>query len=374
MDPAERLQAQHGMNQHGMNHEQPSGETDPAADVVADLRPEAAGGDMPPLPERPIPLLLNPHAGSLFRSGLRKWLLAHDGYFRLITSDSPEQMQGQAHDLAEKGEPVIAAAGGDGTLKTAARGLLGSRSALGILPSGTMNVFARELGIGSRRFDLALRAMLSPRREEVDLFTINGEPFLQMAGFGLDARIVQLITPGMKRLFGAASHIFTALRVATEHHAVITLTLPGGEEIIGTQLILGNGKRYGGEARLFARASYNDGKLDAVMIQQESMGILMEIIASMMQHGGTNRNSSQSAQFCQLAEGVITAESKLAYQLDGDYAGTLRPTEEAVISRLPDTLRICVPEHPVPVTAIGRLMAHPAVTALRQRLARLREL
>ena len=351
MVPAERLQAQHGMNQHGMNHEQPSGETDPAADVVADLTPEAAGGDKPPLPEHPIPLLLNPHAGSLFRSGLRKWLLAHDGYFRLITSDSPEQMQGQARDLAEKGEPVIAAAGGDGTLKTAARGLL-----------------------GSRRFDLALRAMLSPRREEVDLFTINGEPFLQMAGFGLDARIVQLITPGMKRLFGAASHIFTALRVATEHHAVITLTLPGGEEIIGTQLILGNGKRYGGEARLFASAAYNDGKLDAVMIQQESMGILMEIIASMMQHGGTNRNSSQSAQFCQLAEGVITAESKLAYQLDGDYAGTLRPTEEAVISRLPDTLRICVPEYPVPVTAIGRLMAHPAVTALRQRLARLREL
>lgn len=335
---------------------------------------EVAGGAMPPLPEHPVPLLLNTRAGSLFRSGLRKWLSAHEGYFRLISSDSPEQMSRQALDLAERGEPVVAAAGGDGTLKTVARGLLGTPTALGILPSGTMNVFARELGIGSRRFDIALEAIMGQTRKKVDIFTVNGEPFLQMAGFGPDARVVELITPNMKRFLGAASHLITALRVATEHHAVITLALPGGEEIIGTQLILGNGKRYGGEARLFADAACDDGLLDAVMIQQESMGIVIEIISSMMQLGGTNRNTSQATQFCQLQEGVISAESKLAYQLDGDYVGTLRPTEEAIIAKLPSPLTVCAPEHPIPATAIGRILAHPAVIALKERLSRLRDI
>ncbi len=320
-----------------------------------------------------IPLLLNPRAGSLFRSGLKDWLRKNDEHFRLVPTASAEDLCTKARALAEAGEPIVAAAGGDGTLMNAATGLIGTGAALGILPCGTMNVFARELGIGSRRFDLALEAMQQGRLQEVDVFTVNGKPFLQMAGFGPDARVVQLITPGLKRHLGAAAHVVTAMQVAKEQHPTITLRLPDGEQLTGTQLILGNGKRYGGEAHLFAHACYDDGLIDAALFGQESTAILLEVINSMMKRGATERNVSDLTELRRFATATLTADGPLSYQLDGDYAGTLAEGETATISRLPERLRVCVLQHPVPTTPLGRLLAHPVVDTLRARLETLKE-
>lgn len=320
-----------------------------------------------------IPLLINPKAGSLFRSGLKAWLDSHRSDFRLVPTESAEDLTAKARMLAENGEPVVAAAGGDGTLMCAAQGLIGTQAALGILPCGTMNVFSRELGIGSRRFDTALAAMRGQVRQEVDIFTVNGKPFLQMAGFGPDASIIRRITPRMKRRLGAASHIVTGLQVAVEHHPIITVTLPDGEQVCGTQVILGNGKRYGGEGHLFANARYDDGLLDAAIIQLESTGILFEVISYMLMRGATERNTTDFTQLRQFDSCTITAEDTLDYQLDGDYAGTLKPGETAVITRESSPLRICVPEIPEPVTHFGRLMAHPVLETMRKQIERVKE-
>lgn len=320
-----------------------------------------------------VPLLINPKAGSLFRSGLKSWLDEHRTDFTIIPTDSAEDLTAKARELAEAGEPVVAAAGGDGTLMNAAQGLVGTQAALGILPCGTMNVFARELGIGSRRFDTALDAIKNGLRQEVDIFTVNGKPFLQMAGFGPDARIVKLITPRLKKNMGAAAHIITALKVAVEHHPIITVTLPDGEEVKGAQIIMGNGKRYGGEAHLFANARYDDGLLDAAIIHQESIPILFEIIGVMLQRGATRSNISEFTSLRTFESCVITAEGKLDYQLDGDFAGTIHPGESAVIRRMPHRLRVCVPKIPVPGTPIERLMAHPMIEAWRHLIRRAQE-
>ncbi len=315
-----------------------------------------------------IPLLLNPKAGSLFRSGLKDWLREHEEHFRFVETTSAADLTAQARALAESGEPIVAAAGGDGTLMNAATGLIGSGAALGILPCGTMNVFARELGIGSRRFDIALEAMLSGCTEEVDLFTINGQPFLQMASFGLDARIVQLITPELKQRLGAAAHVVTAMQVLKERAPLITLHLPDGEQLVGTELILGNGRRYGGEARLFADACYDDGLLDAAIFNQESPAILMEILNNMLQLGATEQNTTDITKLRRFESASVSADADLAWQLDGDYAGTLPAGERATIARLPERLRVCVPSEPVPTTPFARLMAHPTIEALMARL------
>lgn len=320
-----------------------------------------------------IPLLINPRAGSLFRSGLKGWLDANRESFDVRSTRDAEDLTRQARELAEAGEPIVAAAGGDGTLMCAAQGLIGSHTAMGILPCGTMNVFARELGIGSRRFDIALEAMQNGLQQEVDIFTVNGKPFLQMAGFGLDARIVKLITPGMKRHLGAAAHLVTALRVAVESHPIITVRLPDGEELCGTQVILGNGKRYGGEGHLFAHARYDDGKLDAAIIHQESMPILFEVLSCMLQRGGTQRNTGECTQLRTFERCEITAEGRLDYQLDGDYAGTILPGQTARIEKLPRRLRICIPREPIPVTLAGRIMSHPMVEAWKSRIQQMRQ-
>lgn len=316
------------------------------------------------------PLLINPKAGSLFRSGLKAWLDANRGAFRIIPTSDAGDLRDKARALAEAGEPVVAAAGGDGTLMCAAQGLVGTDTALGILPCGSMNVFAREMGIGSRRFDVALNAIENGIRREVDIFTVGGQPFLQMAGFGPDARIIQRITPGLKKHFGPAAHLITALKVAVESPPLITLTLPDGRTYTGTQVIMGNGRRYGGEALLFADAANDDGLLDAAVMHQESITVLFEVLGCMLQRGATQRNTSDFTELCSFETCTVSADGKLAYQLDGDYAGTLMPGETLTVARLPKRLRVCCPSNPVPASPVQRLMRHPLVEAWRSRLRR----
>lgn len=315
------------------------------------------------------PLLLNPKAGSLFRSGLNKWLEEHEGVFRPVATDSAEDAVVKAAQLAEAGEEVVVAAGGDGTLMNVARGLVGTDTALGILPCGTMNVFARELGIGSRNFDKALESIQGGLRKKVDIFAVNGTPFLQMAGFGPDARIIKLITPRLKRNLGALSHVVTALRVIPEHLADITLTTDEGQVYHGAQIIMGNGKRYGGEAHLFADAAIDDGLLDAAVVNRRSVEILIEVLFYMLKNGATQENTTAATELCRFRGCTITADRKLAYHLDGDYAGTLRPGETARIERLPRRLKVCVPTDPQYATPFDKLLNHP----LAEHLFRMRD-
>lgn len=322
----------------------------------------------------PTPLLINPKAGSLFRSGLKAWLDDHRDAFRAVPTKSAEDLTEKARELAESGEPVVAAAGGDGTLMGAARGIIGTGAALGILPCGTMNVLARELGIGSRKFNTALEAIKGDKRQDIDIFAVNGRPFLQVAGFGPDARAIELITPKLKKHMGAAAHVITGLKVAMERPPLITMTLPGGETIQGTQIIMGNGKRYGGEAHLFANASFDDGRLDAAIIDQESLGILFEVLGLIVSKGATKHNISDFTTLCRIKTCDITAEGRLPYHLDGDYAGTLEPGDVLHIERLPEKLTVCVPGICEPLTPLDRMMAHPMIMALREKLQALNEI
>ncbi len=289
-----------------------------------------------------IPLLFNPMAGSLHRSGLTTWLKEKREYFNFIETSSVADLRDQARALASHGEDVVAVAGGDGTLMEAAHGLMGSNTAMGVLPCGTMNVFAREIGVGSRRFDRALRAMQGEYRQYIDVFRVNEKPFIQLAGFGLDARVVQCITPWMKKRLGAFSHIIAAAKVSMEPPPRITVHLPSGEELNGSQIILGNGRRYGGEALLFAQAKLDDGMLDMAVIEHEGAGVIMEILSSMIIGGASEENVSDFTQLRRLDEFHISCDGKLAYQLDGDYAGTIVPGEIAHIRRSSQQLKVCV--------------------------------
>lgn len=322
----------------------------------------------------PTPLLINPKAGSLFRTGLNAWLEKNAGAFRLVPTESAEDLTAKARTLAESGEPVVAAAGGDGTLMCAAQGLVGTSSALGILPCGTMNVFARELGIGSRKFDVALAAIQGAGRQEVDIFAVNGRPFLQVAGFGPDARVIELITPRLKKHMGAAAHVVTGLKVAMERPPLITMTLPDGDTLRGSQIIMGNGKRYGGAAHLFAEAAYDDGKLDTAIIDQENLGIFFEVLGLIVSQGATKQNISDFTALRRIKCCEISADAPLSYHLDGDYAGTLQPGDTLKVERLPHKLNVCVPENMEQQSPFDRMMAHPMVAFLREKLLEFNEL
>ncbi|THF55027.1 diacylglycerol/lipid kinase family protein [Ollibium composti] len=93
--------------------------------------------------------------------------------------------------VSRRSVDVVLAGGGDGTISTAATRLMGKKKALAILPAGTMNLFARGLGI-PQTLDGAVEAFATGKVKAVDIATANGEPFVHQFSIGMHARMVQL--------------------------------------------------------------------------------------------------------------------------------------------------------------------------------------
>jgi len=92
---------------------------------------------------------------------------------------------------ARRGIDVVLAGGGDGTISTAASLLMGKKKALAVLPAGTMNLFARSLGI-PQTLDGAVKAFAAGEVRAVDMASANGKPFVHQFSIGMHARMVQL--------------------------------------------------------------------------------------------------------------------------------------------------------------------------------------
>ncbi len=162
--------------------------------------------------------------------------------------------------------------GGDGTINEVVNGLAGSQVAMGVLPGGTGNTWARGLGLPRRspmhwqRLRDSVEALLRGSTRKVDLGRINDRYFLQWAGLGLDADVAYAMEPrsrGQKRL-GAAAYVVAGL--ATAFHMVGTRTrIHIDDDRIYRRCILvviSNSRLYGGGVLMTSGARLDDGLLD----------------------------------------------------------------------------------------------------------------
>lgn len=283
-----------------------------------------------------IPLFFNNTARSARAGRFRRWLDGHRDLFDVIEPDSREDMLNHLAVQANSGAPVVAVAGGDGTLGIAARALCNTDTALAPFPAGTMNVFSREIGL-RQNFDHALHILNGGRSRNVDLFAFNGRPFLQMAGIGADARAVQLTTWEMKKKWKAFAYVIAGVRAFAERQPRLTLTTDDGQVLEGSSIIFGNGRRYGGPLHFFAEAGNDDGLLDAVVFHKSPPSILGEFLKAAVQ-GGFHSRRYGHFEYVRMTGGTVTATEQAACELDGDYAGTapVRITRQG-------TLKVLVP-------------------------------
>src|SRR6478609_2251242 len=147
------------------------------------------------------PVIFNPKARSQKGGRVLKFLMSHANRFALYATNHA----GEAKDLAAR-----FAAGGDGTLNEVVSGLAGSKTLLGVLPAGTMNVFAREMGIPFDSLERAFGVIERGFVQEVDLFEANGSPFVQMAGVGFDAHVIEETTWELKKKLGPLAYLVAA--------------------------------------------------------------------------------------------------------------------------------------------------------------------
>src|ERR1700737_4114823 len=130
----------------------------------------------------------------------------------------PTTRTGGAEAMARRGVQEgfekIVAAGGDGTINEVVNGLAGTGTTLGLLPIGTMNVFATELGLPVHDLEVCWKIVKGDSTRAVDLPKANQKFFVQLAGVGLDAQVVKETSSQLKRNFAPVSYLISAVQIA----------------------------------------------------------------------------------------------------------------------------------------------------------------
>jgi len=292
---------------------------------------------------RRYPLIFNPKARSQRGRRVLRFLMDHAVDFALYATRSAEEAGELAAKFATDGEPVVVAAGGDGTLNTVVRGLAGSETALGILPAGTMNVFARELGIPVTHFRKAFEVIQAGHVRKIDLFEANGAPFVQMAGVGYDAQVIEETTWETKKKFGPLAYLFSAVKVLGEDPPRMVVECADGRREEGVCVIAGNGSLYGGQFKLFRKADNQDSMLDVLVFKEAGYRVVLESLRGLAM-GGVDLGASTMS-YLQATSFAVRCDREVPVEVDGEFLGR---AAEVRFGAAECRLRVLAPEKPAP--------------------------
>ena len=214
---------------------------------------------------------------------------------------------------------TVVAAGGDGTINEVVNGLSGADVSLGILPVGTMNVFATELGIPSS-LAKAWAVIEEGFVREVDLPRANDAYFVQLAGIGLDAEVVQKTTPDSKKNLGPMSYLITLAQVAARKPPAIYVDPTDSHPREGSFVLVGNGRLYGGPFVLFKDAKLDDGLLDVLVFKNQSHWDLLRYVQAIA--FGTHAKLPD-VEYFQTRELRLMSREYVPVEVDGELTGSL---------------------------------------------------
>ncbi|WP_338287629.1 diacylglycerol kinase family protein [Luteolibacter sp. LG18] len=296
------------------------------------------------------PLLFNPKARSQKGQRTFRFLMENASRFYLCATNSSEEARDLAARFAAEGEPVVIAAGGDGTLNAVVSGLAGSQTALGVLPAGTMNVFARELGIPFDNLSKAFEVIDRGHVREIDLFEANRAPFMQMAGVGFDAMVIEETTWETKKMLGPLAYLLSAVKVLGEKPPRMEVICRDGRRVEGVAVLAGNGSLYGGQFRLFRKADNQDSMLDVLVFKEAGYKLVLDSLKGLAL-GGVDL--AASTEYFQAEDFTVVAEREVPIQVDGELLGRAK---EVAFSESPRRLRVLAPEDPLPGSRFVEVM------------------
>jgi diacylglycerol kinase (ATP) len=245
----------------------------------------------------------------------------------------------KAQQAAASGYNVVIAAGGDGTVNEVMNGLVGTNTALGTLPLGTVNIWAREMGLP---MDLlkAAESLTKSELAQIDVGMAGDRYFLLMAGIGFDAAVTATVSASEKKLLGAIAYIKQAIQVAWSFRGVRLKLKIDGKKVRGKILmvVIGNSQLYGGVVKFTANATIDDGLLDVCVIKGRGMlSAPRRLISIFARH----YNRDPQVKYYQAKQIEIRGKrgKDLPVQIDGDYLSTT-PMSFRVV---PSSLWILVP-------------------------------
>lgn len=234
----------------------------------------------------------------------------------------PTSGVGEAEALARnavaEGYEKIVAAGGDGTINEIVNGIAGHNVALGLLPLGTMNVFASELGLPSNNLARCWDIILQNRTQRVDLPRANRKHFVQLAGVGLDAQAVKETSGAFKRNFGPLSYLISAVQIASRTPPVLRIESEDSATSEGSFVLVGNGRLYGGRLPFFKQAVMNDGLLDVIVFKRLNY---VDIIRYLQNVVFTPQITSPEVDYFQTKNLRVSSDEEVPVEIDGELIG-----------------------------------------------------
>ena len=318
-------------------------------------------------------LIYNPVAGQIVIRRILKdiiTLLNRSGWsVTLRETTKPGEATELARDAANRGAQVVIAAGGDGTVSEIANGLIGTEAALGVLPIGTTNTWAIQMGIPTLNpmlptkniarllSDLeesvthplpanfyrnvllnATKVLLEKRTVRVDLGKLSDRYFLMWAGIGLDALITESVSLREKQAFGAWSYVPRAIKTISRYpSAEVHLLLDGKEIVTSTTLIVvSNIQLYAGIIPMGIKARVNDAKLDVCVFKGEGFFTFVQHALAVASH---RQLKDPQIDYYQCNKLSIESARDLPIHLDGE-PFTKTPV---TIETIPSALEVIVP-------------------------------
>jgi YegS/Rv2252/BmrU family lipid kinase len=298
-------------------------------------------------------LIYNPMAGRFPSQALversAKILETNGWEMDVVQTNGGSHIAQLSKRAAVMGLDAVFIAGGDGSLHQAAAGLLDSDTALAVLPAGTANVWAQELGLPSLSWtnltalDTSVNKLLNGEVRTMDVGICQGIPFLLWGGIGFDAFIVHHLEPRSRwqKQFASTQYFANAAWYARTWSGMDLQIWADGEKVTGTYIVavVTNIHLYaGGLAELSTSARIDDGKMDLWLFAGDS---LQEIIQHMYDLASGRHFESENISFISCQEILIKSSQDLFLQLDGE---PVQPSKKVSIMIQPQSLKVMVPK------------------------------
>jgi len=235
-----------------------------------------------------------------------------------------------------EGYEQIVAAGGDGTIHEVVNGIAGSDVALGLMPMGTVNVFALELGLPANDLGRCWEIIQGRHTRSIDLPTANEKHFVQLAGVGLDAQAVKETSVALKRSFGPLSYLISAAQIAARKPPRLLIEAEEAMTEEASFVLIGNGRFYGGRFPFFKHAVIDDGLLDVLVFKQLGYIELLKYLQNVV---FTSEITTRDVEYFQTRHLRVTSSEEVPVEVDGELLGVC-PVEFRV---KPRRLRVLTP-------------------------------
>jgi len=244
---------------------------------------------------------------------------------------------GQARDAIDQGAQLVFVCGGDGTVRSCIEGLADTGVALAILPAGTGNLLATNLGIPKDPAAAVRLATVGDRRR-IDVGDVAGHAFAVMAGIGFDAALLGDASTTLKARIGAPAYVLSALRHLRDRRMSIDIRIDDGPTLNrrARTVVIGNVGRLQGGVELLPDASPGGGQFDVAILTPRTLGHWAALTWGVVRR-------SRRVHHREVLRGsriTVTSDRDEPRQLDGD---VIDPGRTLAVAVRPGAIEICVP-------------------------------